>query len=134
MNLSNKEKELLLYTGLLAAVAGDVIPTIGDALFFYKVRQWRDQWTKGELTSKQFWAKELSGYYLYNSAFWLFLFLLVYNVEGSFEKKLKIAAAVVGAGAVFTVIYKNINKDVKENLTAINQEKEQLYQEKNGTI
>jgi hypothetical protein len=131
MQMSDKQKELLLYTGLLAAVAGDIIPTIGDAYYFYKVKQWRDQWAKGELTAKQFWAKELSGYYLYNSMFWLALFLIVYNVPG-FENKLKIAAGVVGVGAVVTVIYKNIHKDIKDNLTEINQEKEKLYQEKNG--
>lgn len=127
-------KENMLYTALIAAVAGDIIPTPGDALAFHLQKELRDKWTKGEITSKQYWAKEALNYYTLNSAWWLLVFIITYNIKGTFEDKLKIALALVGGGMVIGVLIKNIKSDETEMLAEKNKEKEQLYQEKNGKV
>ena len=116
----------LIYAGMIGLIASDIIPTLGDALYFHKHKQWRDRWTKGELTSKQYWTRELLGYYTFNSGWWLLVGLAVYFTP-KYENKLKVGLGLIGAGAALSVIYKNIQKDEKDQLAQINAAKEKIY-------
>jgi hypothetical protein len=127
-----KPEIAVIYGALFGAIAGDLVPTPGDFFYFKLMRELRDKWTKGEITSKQYWSRETLYYYLLNSSWWALVFLITYNIEGDFQKKLKIALALTGAGLVVGVILKNIQKDEQERLAEKNLTKEQLYQEKNG--
>ncbi|MDD5013517.1 MAG: hypothetical protein PHW73_00260 [Atribacterota bacterium] len=122
----------LLYAGIIGLIASDIIPTGGDCLYFYKHKQWRDQWAKGELTSKQYWTRELFGYYAFNSAWWLMVGTVVYFTP-KFENKIKVGLALIGAGAVFTVVYKNIQKDESQQLAERNAVKEKLLETADAT-
>lgn len=126
-----KPETSVLYGALFGAVIGDLWPTPGDALMFYLTRKWRDQWTTGELTSKQFWAREAAGYYLLNSGWWALVGLVTYLTPGDYHKKLQTLLLLAGGGAVFAVLFKNIQKDEQEKLAEINKAKERLYKLEN---
>lgn len=116
----------LLYAGMIGLVASDIIPTPGDALYFHYVKKWRDQWTNGKLTSKQYWLREAAGYYLFNSVYWLSIGLIVYSIPGDFRKKAKVGLALAGTGIVAAVFFKNIQKDEQDGLAQENAKKTQL--------
>jgi len=116
----------LLYAGLIGLVASDIIPTIGDAAFIGFQRKLRDKWAKGEIDSKTYWRKELGNYYLLNSGWWLIIGVAVY-LTPKYENKIKVGLALIGASAVAAIIYKNIQKDEKEQLQQINAAKEKIF-------
>lgn len=101
----------VLYAGMIGLVLSDIIPTPGDALYFYQQQKLKKKLEAKEITPQQYWLKEAAGYYLYNSAWWAIVFGVVICVKGSAESKLKIASACIGAGAVVSVLIKNIKKD-----------------------
>lgn len=101
------------FTGLILS---DIIPTPGDALYFWDQQRLKRKLNKGEITPKQFWAKNAAGYYLYNSAWWTLIFGLVMVMKGNYNQKAKIAIGLAGAGAVVAAIATNIKKDTKKQL------------------
>lgn len=117
----------LLYAGMLGLIASDIIPTGGDFLYFKKHKEWRDKWAKGELTSKQYWTRELLGYYTFNSGWWLMVGLAVYFTP-KYENKLKVGLALIGTSAVAAIIYKNITKDESDHLAEQNALKQKLIE------
>jgi hypothetical protein len=122
----------LIYAASIGLVLSDIVPTPGDALYFYKHKQWRDKWANGEFTSKQYWMRELTGYYTFNSAWWLLVGVGTYFIPGDWKTKLKFLLAVSGAGLVFTVVYKNINNDQKDMLAEQNALKQKLINKLDG--
>jgi hypothetical protein len=132
--LLQENKTGLLYAGMLGLILSDIIPTGGDAAYFYFHRKIRDKWAKGEYTSKQYWLREALAYYLLNSAWWAMVGAAVYFTPGNYKKKLQTGVILVGAGIAISVIAKNIGKDEKEKLAEINLEKEKLLTEKNGKV
>ena len=135
-----KEPEILkgekgvLFATLAGLVLSDIIPTPGDALYFYLNRKYRNEWTEGKLTSKQYWLRETLSYYTLNSSWWLLVGFATFYTPGTVQNKFKTFLALAGGGAVVGIIFKNIKKDEIENLSAINLEKENLYKEKNGKV
>jgi hypothetical protein len=122
----------LLFATFAGLILSDIIPGPGDALYFHFNKKWRDQWSKGELTSKQYWSREALAYYLFNSGWWTIVAIATLSTPGKFENKLKTLIALIGGGFVVGVLINNIKNDEVNKLSEINQEKEKLYQEKNG--
>jgi len=122
----------LLMATFAGLILSDIIPGPGDALYFHYNKKWRDQWAKGELTSRQYWGREAAAYYFFNSGWWTIVAVATMATPGKIENKLKTLIALTGAGFVVGVLIKNIKSDEANNLAEINQEKEKLYQEKNG--
>jgi hypothetical protein len=110
----------VLYGAIAGAILGDIIPTPGDALAFLMQRKLRDEWTKGNLSAKEYWAKQALYYYTFNAAWWGLVLLVVSQIKGDAKDKLKVALGMAGAGIVLGVILKNIRKDEKENLAVRN--------------
>lgn len=108
---SNGYGNAILYTAILAAAVTDVIPTVADALFFYDSDRLKKKLNEKQITPNQYWTKTALGYYLYNPFWWLAFGGLMIVVGGDYKHKLKIGVAVLGGGAVVTVLYKNIKKD-----------------------
>lgn len=105
----------ILYAGMLGLVLSDIIPTPGDALYFYQQRLLKNKLAAGQITAKEYWIKEAAGYYLYNTAWWAIVFGAVIFTKGDYAKKIKIAGAFVGGGAVISVLINNIKKDSKND-------------------
>lgn len=121
----------LLLAAIGGAVLGDLTPTPGDALAFHLQRKLRDKWTKGEITSKQYWGKEALYYYTLNSSWWLLVGVATYYTPGNTRNKIRTLLALTGAGIVFSVLYKNIKKDEMEQLPEQNALKEKLLSKLN---
>lgn len=107
--------DALLYTAVITAAITDAIPTPADAAYFYFEKKLRDDWKAGNISAKQYWTREAIYYYGLNPLWWMLLLGGVALMKGNFNHKAKLAVAVVGIGAVATVIYKNIKEDIKQN-------------------
>jgi hypothetical protein len=129
-----ENKTGLLYAGLIGLIASDIIPGGGDAAYFYIHKKIRDKWTEGKYTSKQYWAREALIYYTLNAAWWTIIGTAVYFTPGNYKNKLKTGVLLIGVGIAVAVIVKNIEKDEKENLAEIQQEKEDLYKKNAKTV
>jgi hypothetical protein len=109
--MSNGGVDGALYIALLSAAAGNFIPSPADAWIFYRQREDKAKWTKGEITSKQYWSRQMLWYYTAAPAWYLTLFAGVFLFGKTTKQKLMIATAVMGGGAVIGVIANNIKKD-----------------------
>lgn len=103
-----------LYAGLIGLFVSDLIPTPADAFYFRDERILRDRWKKGEIKPEDYWEKSASNYYLYNAFWWIVVGLATIYTKGSAEDKLLTMSGIIGAGAVISVIYTNIQKDKAE--------------------
>ena len=101
----------VLVAAMSGAIIGDILPTPGDALYFWDQQRLKKKLEAGQITSKQFWIKNAAGYYLYNSVWWAAVLGVVVLTKGDFDRKLKIGLGLVGVGAVGSIIYTNIKKD-----------------------
>lgn len=125
------DKQSAYRIGFLSAVGGliasDLIPTLGDALYFHKMRKLRDDWSEGKITSKQYWGREAIYYYTFNSGWWIIVGTTAYLLSGGdYKKGIKIGIGLLGAGAVLAVFFKNIQKDDKEGLQQLQALKTEL--------
>lgn len=101
---------VLLAAGL-GLILSDIIPTPGDALYFWDQQRLKSLLEQKKISAKQYWLKNAAGYYLYNSAWWALVVGVVALTGGSFSDKLKVGLTFVGGGAVVAVIIRNIKKD-----------------------
>lgn len=104
----------VLLAGFAGLILSDIIPTLGDAVYFWDQQRLKKKLEKKEITPQQYWRKNVAGYYLYNSAWWTLVFGIVMLSKGDFTQKIKIGLSLSGIGAVGSVIYKNIKKDQHE--------------------
>jgi hypothetical protein len=100
-----------LYAGMIGLVLSDIIPTPGDALYFYYTRKIRNDLESGAITAKQYWTKEAIAYYTFNSLWWALVFIAVAYLGKTTGSKFKILLAFLGPGIVLSVISGNIKKD-----------------------
>lgn len=107
-------REKLIYVALIAAAAGDLIPTLADAIFFSDQQKQKEKLNEGLVTPKQYWTREAILYYTLNPIYWLLIALIVYNIKGDYHVKAKIAIGLVALGIVIVVIQKNIKKDTEK--------------------
>lgn len=100
-----------LYVFIIGLALSDIIPTPGDALYFYLERNLRDQWKNGKITPQKYWELEALYYYSTNFLWWTIIFLVALYIPGTAKDKFKVAIAVIGAGMVIGVLFKNVEKD-----------------------
>lgn len=112
--LKSDKGNAVLYAGLIGLVVSDLIPTPADAVVFTIEKKLRDRWKRGEISPAEYWRKKTLSYYLINPVWWAFVAGVTVSMKGDATKKLKVAGALIGSGAVLSVIYKNIQKDKKE--------------------
>src|SRR3990172_764999 len=103
-----------LYLTITTAMVADIIPQPLDALYFYYEKDIRDKWMRGELTPKQYWTRKAISYYGIDPLWWAIVLGAVVLTKGDVKDKLTIAGGVIGAGAVIGLLFKFINKDVRE--------------------
>jgi hypothetical protein len=101
----------VLLAGLIGLVASDIIPTPGDAVYFWDQQRLKKMLNDKKITAEQYWLKNAAGYYLYNSGWWALVMGTVMLSKGDFNSKLKLLLALAGGGFVVGVILKNIKKD-----------------------
>lgn len=112
--LKSNEGKAVLYAGLIGLFLSDIIPTPADAVYFAQERRLRDKWKRGEITPQSYWKQTAAYYYFLNPIWWAIVAGVTVSIKGDVTKKLKIAGALIGSGAVLAIIYKNIQKDEKE--------------------
>lgn len=103
-----------LYLGLTVAVVADMLPHPMDAVYFHYQKSNRDKWMRNEITTQQYWRRNVISYYACDAIWWLFLLLVAVSIKGKAKDKLIVVAAIIGAGAVIGVIHQNIKKDIEE--------------------
>lgn len=112
--LKSDKGNAVLYAGLIGLVISDIIPTPADAIVFSIEKKLRDKWKRGEISPAEYWRKKAIAYYCINPLWWAIVAGVTVSMKGDATKKLKVAGALIGSGAVLAVIYKNIQKDKKE--------------------
>lgn len=103
-----------LYLMLMGMFVGNLAPSVGDAVFFRVEKSLRDKWKRGELSASRYWAYNTAAYYGIPFTYWFAIFLLIINIEGDYQKKLKISMFLIGGGIAAGVILKAIQTDKKQ--------------------
>lgn len=101
----------IIYTAIGAAILANVMPTPSDGFFFYQQRINKEKLDKGEITPKQYWTRDVFGYYFYTAAWYGLVLATVASVGGTYQTKAKILLGLSGAGIVLGVISKNIEAE-----------------------
>lgn len=128
----NKAYEIGFFATMAGLVASDLIPTLGDALYFKKMKKLRDEWARGEVTPIQYWSREAFYYYTFNSGWWLLVGTSAYLIaNGDYKLGAKLGIGMLGASFVLGVFAKNVKKDNAEQLQAYNKIKESIAQKYN---
>lgn len=104
----------ILYAGALGLLVSDIIPTPADAIYFRLQEKNKTLLEKGQITPKQYWTRDAIAYYGLNPIWWSIVLGAVVLTKGEFSDKLKVGVALVGTGAVFGVLSKNIREEEKK--------------------
>lgn len=104
----------VLYAGAVGLILSDVIPTPADALYYYTEKKHREKWQNGEITPEKYWEKTAISHYIYKPIWWILVLGVIYNVSGDLTKKAKVGMAIVGAGAIIGIIYRNYSQDITQ--------------------
>jgi len=105
--MANK-KQLILAAGI-GLIVSNIIPTPGDALYFYQKRKNIKKLNNKELTPAQFWSKDAFGYYVYNSLWWTAVLAgSLYLATDLKKPSSQVFLGLTGLAAVGTVLYTNI--------------------------
>ena len=107
--------EAVLYAGLLGLLISDIVPTPADAVYFRSMAKNKEKLEKGEITPRQYWTRDALLYYGLNPLWWSLVLGSVVLTKGSVNDKVKIGIALVGAGAVVGVIFKNIREEEQKS-------------------
>jgi hypothetical protein len=105
--------EAILYAGLIGLVVSDIVPTPADAIYFRLMEKNKQKLNNKEITPKQYWERDALLYYGLNPIWWSLVLGAVVLTKGSLTHKAKLAIGLVGAGAVFGVLQKNIEEEQK---------------------
>lgn len=111
--ISSGHGNALVYAGAIGLLVSDIIPTPADSVYFSLMQKQKRKLEKGEITPKQYWNREALMYYGLNPIWWSIVLGAIYLSGNSLNGKIKLGLAIIGAGAVFSVINKNIEKDEK---------------------
>lgn len=103
--------EAVLYAGLLGLVVSDIVPTPADAIYFRLMEKNKQKLENNEISPRQYWTRDAMLYYGLNPLWWTLVLVAVVSTKGGLDQKLKIGIGLVGAGAVFGVINKNIKEE-----------------------
>lgn len=105
--------EAVLYAGLLGLLVSDIIPTPADAVYFRLQEKNKQKLDSGIISPKQYWTRDALMYYGLNPLWWSLVLIAVVNTKGGLDNKLKLGLGLIGAGAVFGVLAKNIREEEK---------------------
>lgn len=105
--------EAVLYAGLLGLLVSDIIPTPADAIYFRLQEKNKQKLDAGIINPKQYWTRDALMYYGLNPLWWSLVLVAVVNTKGGLDNKLKLGLGLIGAGAVFGVLAKNIQEEEK---------------------
>ena len=103
-----------LYTLLVGMSLGNLLPSPSDSAYFFLQTNLRDKWKRGEISAEQYWKLNSLYYYFVPFTYWALLALIVINIKGSSEQKIKIAGALVGSGIAVGIILKLMQNDKKQ--------------------
>jgi len=101
----------IVYAGALGLILSDIIPTPADGLYFSLMQKEKRKLENKEITPKQYWTRDAVYYYGLNPIWWTLVLGAMYYTKGDYTNKAKVGMAIIGAGAVFAVLNKNIKKD-----------------------
>jgi hypothetical protein len=101
----------LILTALIAAAIANALPTIADPLYFNLQFKLKQELQEGKITPKEYWSRDIVGYYTYTAGWYLLLILLVLAIGGKYQTNAKILVVLISGGFVFGVWKKNIEKD-----------------------
>ena len=127
----------VLYAGAVGLILSDIVPTPADSLYYYTEKKLREKWKNGEITPEKYWEKTAMAHYLYKPIWWILVLGVIYNVPGDLTKKAKVGMAVVGAGAIIGIIYRNYSQDitqVRQEVLDTQEPKEEFAGGKNTNI
>lgn len=105
--------EAVLYAGLIGLVVSDIVPTPADAIYFRMMEKNKQKLNSGQITPRQYWTRDAFLYYGLNPIWWSLVLFAIVNTKGGLDSKIKLGVALVGAGAVFGVLSKNIREEEK---------------------
>ena len=103
----------IIYTAVLAAVIANAMPTPADAIYFWRQQIDKEQLEAGKITPKQYWSRDVFGYYFYTAAWYATVLGVLAAAGGDYKTKARILLGLMGAGLVVGVIAKNIERDNK---------------------
>ncbi len=113
----------IIFTALIAAAIANSLPTPMDAIYFSRQSKLKDELEAGKITPKQYWLHDVGGYYFYTSLWYLGLIVGVSAIGGTYKTNSRFLLAMVSAGLVVGVVYKNIKKD--EDLIALHKQQQE---------
>jgi len=103
-----------LYAVLIGMALGNLMPSISDGIYFLAQAKLRDRWKRGEISATQYWKKNVIYYYTIPCTYWILVALVVINIKGNANQKMKITLALLGGGVVAGIIMKAIQSDKKQ--------------------
>lgn len=109
-----KEKgagEAVLYAGLLGLLFSDIVPTPADALYFRLMEKNKQKLENKQITPREYWTRDAVLYYGLNPLWWSIVLGAVVLTKGDLSNKIKVGLALVGGGAVFGALSKNIREE-----------------------
>jgi hypothetical protein len=101
----------LILTALIAAAISNMMPTAMDPLYFDLQFRLKRDLQAGKITPKEYWSRDIVGYYTYTAAWYVLLILIVLALGGKYKTNAKILIVLISGGFVFSVWKKNIEKD-----------------------
>lgn len=105
--------EAVLYAGLIGLLVSDIVPTPADAVYFRLMEKNKLNLGQGKITPKQYWIRDAVLYYGLNPLWWAMVMGVVVLTKGTLSTKVKLSLGLIGGGAVFGVLAKNIKEDEK---------------------
>lgn len=103
----------VLYAGTIGLLLSDIIPTPADAVYFRLQSINKLRLENKEITPRQYWTRDALFYYGLNPLWWSLVLAAVIFTKGGVGQKAKVGLAVIGGGAVFGVLGKNIREEEK---------------------
>lgn len=101
----------VLYAGAIGLLLSDIIPTPADALYFRLQAKNKKKLENGEITPKDYWTRDAIAYYGLNPLWWSIVLTAIVITKGSVSTKARLGLGLIAAGAVVSVLNKNIKEE-----------------------
>ncbi len=110
--IKNGNGNAIIMTAIFAAAIANSLPTPADSLYFKNQQAWKAKLESGQMTVKQYWVKDILGYYTYTTLWYIGIgVVLIAAGNGDFNRTAKMALLLAAGGLVVGVEQKNITKD-----------------------
>jgi hypothetical protein len=121
--INNGNGNVILYTALLAAIVANCTPTPADYFYFRAQQRDKEKLENGEITPKQYWRRDIAGYYGYTAGYYAIIFLTLQAIGGTYKNNARVLMALLSGGLIIGVYAKNVQKD--EELQALHAQNKQ---------